>query len=228
MTFAITKVQAYGQEAEEPLNKRYRQFLMLDITAANTDVDLDLGDNAAGSLGTFWTAADGTATGLAALGVIQDIVTRAEAFDRWGGNWTARAQADASQTAVSGITSSAGAGGGATEAMVATGLLTTDTVLSVTQKTKGANDLPLLGWSTQAANAITGIWSADPGAGAVVQVTLSRAGVTTVAAGTFQVTFANKTPNFLFVTGDAPTAYQVSLEWVLQPEASPVEFYQTA
>ncbi len=78
MAFAITKVQAYGIEAEEPLNKRYRQHMYLTLTAANTDVDLDIGDNQTGSLGTFWTAASGTATGAGALQAIQDIVTRAE------------------------------------------------------------------------------------------------------------------------------------------------------
>lgn len=78
MAFAITKVQAYGIEAEEPLNKRYRQYMYLTLTAANTDVDLDLGDNQAGSLGTFWDAVDGTAIGANALLAIQDIVTRAE------------------------------------------------------------------------------------------------------------------------------------------------------
>jgi hypothetical protein len=75
-------------------------------------------------------------------------------------------------------TSSAGAGGAATEAMVLTGLAAADTILSVTQKTKGANSLPLLGWSTQAANALTGIWSADPGAGAVIMVLVKKAPVT--------------------------------------------------
>lgn len=68
------------------------------------------------------------------------------------------------------VTCNAGAGGAATEVLVCTGLLTTDTVLAVTQKTSGANSLPLLGWSTLATNAITGIWSANPGAGSVVQV----------------------------------------------------------
>lgn len=76
-------------------------------------------------------------------------------------------------------TSSAGAGGAATEAMTLTGLAAGDTILAVTQKTKGANSLPLLGWSTQAANALTGIWSADPGAGAVIQVFVLKAAVTT-------------------------------------------------
>lgn len=72
-------------------------------------------------------------------------------------------------------TSSAGAGGAATEAMTLTGLAAADTILAVTQKTKGANNLPLLGYTTQAANALTCVWSADPGANAVVQVLVLKA-----------------------------------------------------
>lgn len=72
------------------------------------------------------------------------------------------------------LTSTASAGGSATEAMVLTGLLTTDTIMAVTQKTKGANNLPLLGYSTQATNALTAIWSADPGVGAVIVVSVRR------------------------------------------------------
>jgi hypothetical protein len=72
-------------------------------------------------------------------------------------------------------TSSAGAGGAATEAMVLTGLAAGDTIMSVSQKTPGANNLPLLGWTTQAANALTCVWSGNPGAGAVVVVTVKKA-----------------------------------------------------
>lgn len=71
-------------------------------------------------------------------------------------------------------TSSAGAGGSSTEAMTLTGLLATDTVLSVSQKTPGANHLPLIGYSTLANNSLTGIWSADPGAGTVIVVSVKR------------------------------------------------------
>lgn len=71
--------------------------------------------------------------------------------------------------------SSAGAGGAATEAMTLTGLAAADTILAVTQKTKAANNLPLLGYTTQAANALTCVWSADPGAGAVVEVLVLKA-----------------------------------------------------
>jgi len=72
------------------------------------------------------------------------------------------------------LTSSASAGGAATEAMVLTGLTTSDVILSVSQKTPGSNSLPLLGYSTQASNALTAIWSADPGAGAVIVVAVRR------------------------------------------------------
>lgn len=72
------------------------------------------------------------------------------------------------------FTSAAGAGGAASAAMTVTGLQTTDVILSVVQKTKGANNLPLLGWTTVAANSITVQWSADPGAGSVIVVAVKR------------------------------------------------------
>lgn len=72
------------------------------------------------------------------------------------------------------FTSAAGAGGAATEAMTLTGLKATDEILGVSQKIDGANNLPLLGWSTQADDALTGIWSADPGANAIIQVMVKR------------------------------------------------------
>ena len=74
-------------------------------------------------------------------------------------------------------TSSAGAGGAATEAMTLTGLAAADTIVSVSQKTPGANNLPLLGWTTVAANALTCTWSANPGAGAVVVVKVKKAAI---------------------------------------------------
>lgn len=70
--------------------------------------------------------------------------------------------------------STAGAGGASSEIMVVTGLLSTDTILAVSQKTAGANSLPLLGWTTQANNALTVQWSADPGAGSVIVVSVKR------------------------------------------------------
>jgi len=71
--------------------------------------------------------------------------------------------------------STAGAGGAASEAMVMTGLAAGDTIIALHQRTPGANNLPLIGHTTQAANALTCVWSANPGAGAVIVVTVKKA-----------------------------------------------------
>lgn len=70
--------------------------------------------------------------------------------------------------------STASSGGAATEALTVTGLLAADTILAVSQKTKGANSTALIGWTTQIDNGITGVWTANPGASAVVQVLVKR------------------------------------------------------
>lgn len=222
MAFVVTKVQAYGQEAEEAITKRYRQFLLLDVTANNSDVALDLGSNQGGALGTFWTAVSGTTVGANALRAVQDIVTRAEAFGRWGGNWTSRAQADGAINSVVKLSATPQNPGGATATYVVTGLLAADVILGVTARVGSSAIVRLVSY---ALNEAVVLYLLDPGAGSTVDIAVLRAGVTTVLPGTFQATFANKTPNFLFVTGDAPTAFQVLLEWTLQPSAQPVEFY---
>ena len=71
--------------------------------------------------------------------------------------------------------SAASAGGAATEALTVTGLLATDIILAVTQSVKGSANLPLLGYNTQIANGLTAVWSATPGTGAVIKVTVLRA-----------------------------------------------------
>lgn len=226
MAFAVTKVQAYGIEAEEALNKRYRQYMILTITAANTDVDLDLGDNQSGSLGTFWTAVTGTDTGAGALLAIQDIVTRAESFDSFGGNFMDRGQVD---TQIQTILSGASTGGGTAETLTLSGALTTDTVIAATIGVAGATAAYLRAAATSIAvsGAYPVTFSADPGTGLKVLVALKRAaGTFTPGAGTYTVSYANKTPNILFASGDAPTAYEITLKWILVPQVGPVEYYK--
>lgn len=75
---------------------------------------------------------------------------------------------------VLGLLSDAGAGGGASEVMVVPGLLATDQVLSVAQRVPGGNNLAIIGWSTPIAGALTGIWAADPGANARLDVVVKR------------------------------------------------------
>ena len=68
-------------------------------------------------------------------------------------------------------TSAASAGGAASEAMTFTGLLATDVVLSVDQSVAGAGKT-IIGFNTQVADGLTIVWDADPGAGAVVVLTV--------------------------------------------------------
>jgi hypothetical protein len=227
MAFAITKVQAYGIESEEPVNKRYRQYMMLTLTAAATDVALDLGSNQTGSLGTFWTATSGTTVGAGALQAIQDIVTRAEAFSDFGGEWMTRSQANATSGLIT-YDSAVSTGGAATEALTVTGLAVADTIYAVSQLTKGANATALNSWTDtgRTVNLLTVGWTGNPGAGSIVRVLVKKAaGSLSPAAGQFTVTYANHTPNITFASGDAPTAYEISLEWILSQQSEPVSYF---
>lgn len=70
--------------------------------------------------------------------------------------------------------SAASAGGAAFEVLTVTGLLATDTILSVSQRVAGASATAATGWNTQANNALTVTWTANPGAGAIVRVAVLR------------------------------------------------------
>lgn len=73
------------------------------------------------------------------------------------------------------LTSAASAGGGATENdVVVTGLLTTDVILSVSQRVPGGNNLAPIGWADQKAGSLDLTWTGDPGAGAIVEVLVLR------------------------------------------------------
>ncbi len=194
MTFALTKVQAYGIESEEPLNKRYRQYLLLTGTAAATDTALDLGLYIAGSLGTFWTAAGTGTPGAGALTALQDIGTRAQFFDGFGADFQNRAQVDNAATGIVTILSAASSGGSTTENYTVTGLLTTDTILSVTPEVVGTGLLTktivltgtIAGGSATPVATVTGLVAATDTVLAVSQKTanansLPLLGYTTVA-----------------------------------------------
>ena len=58
MAFALTKYKAYGLLVSGPSRKQAVQYVEMHITAADTDVDLDIAD----SSGTFWTAAQANTT----------------------------------------------------------------------------------------------------------------------------------------------------------------------
>ncbi len=208
---------------EEAVNKRYRQRMLLSITGANTDVTYDLGTYA----GTFWTATGGSTAGAAALKAIADIQIRAKSFRGLGGTGIAgKVQVDSSYTKIQAIDSTASSGGAATEAVTVTGLLSTDTILAVSQKTKGANSTALNGFGTLIDNGLTLSWTANPGASSVSTVLVSRTVTAVPSAGTYFVSMDGtntQLPNITFFSGDAPTAIDLILEWDLKDAQEPVE-----
>lgn len=230
MAFLLTKVQAYGIEAEEAVNKRYTQRMILTITAANSDVDLDLGDYT----GTFWNAVDATATGLTGLAAIKAINLAAESFIGVAGTSIAgKVQARTSIPSVLALDSAATSGTtGATRTLAVTGLLTTDSILGYTTVEDGATPAYVQEAAKTCAVADQYIvtFSADPGAGLEGRVLVSRA-VTAVQAGTYQLVMNStnaQLPDILFLSGEAPTAYVLVLDWVLKAGEQPVEVYAAA
>ncbi len=230
MTFALTKVTAFGIEASEPLQKRFKQVLILEGTAANTNVAYDFGTYA----GTYWTAVGATAPGISALKAISDIQIKAKAFIGASGvGLSGKSQASASDPKTLALTSAVYAGGSATPTLTVTGLLTTDTILGATQIVKNANSLPLIAAAATCAVADQYIvaYSADPGATGTVRVEFTRAAANTVITGTYQLAMdATNTllPNILFLSGNAPTVYKIVLQWMLNDQEIPEELYATA
>lgn len=229
MTFALTKFQAYGVEISEPLQKRFIQRAELDITAANTDTAWDFGAVTAGGLGTFWTAVGGTVPGSVALKAMRDIALVSKAY-LWGGGLglTGRTQIGGTGGSVTSYDSSASAGGATTEALTVTGLATTDTILAVSQLTKGANSTAFNAWTDTArtANTLTVSWTANPGAGSIARVLVRKASAAvSPVAGQYSVILdsTNTTlPDFTFPSGSAPTVAYIILEWEMKDGEVPI------
>jgi hypothetical protein len=222
MTFKVTGYKAYGVEGDEPLSSKcYQQFLTLNITAANTDVDMDLGDYLAGALGTFWSAANGDAIGADALRLLRQINARASSFHNYGG-LSAYSGSAAPQLAV--LTSAASVGGNATETLTFADMVNTDKVLALSLENNGANNVTLAlasvgGETAPGAGTMSVTFSADPGAGAIVRALVLRAASPATAVA---VSMANGTPNFMFSSGSAPTDIAITLCWNLQTGVAPI------
>lgn len=232
MTFQLTKAQIYGIESEEPLNKRYVQKAILHINAANSDVSLDIGNFS----GTFWTAAlaDGTYGTIAAqiLKAMKAIQLKALSFEQIAGTSLAPySQANASAPVILSFLSSTIAGGSATPTATVTGLLTSDSVLSVAQQVANANSLDPIAFPAHPAapNALVVTYSADPGGGGKVLVTISRtaaAGEPTTGSYALAMDGTNtQMPSLTFAATNAPTSYDLILSWVLNPAEAPVALF---
>jgi hypothetical protein len=227
MAFALTSIKAYGVEAEEPLNKDYKQYLEANITGLATDIDLDIGDYTSG---TFWTAI-GTSSdqAKALLLALKAIQIKAKSFTGVSGVGLSTKAAIQGPGALS-LDSNASAGGAATETMTVTGLLTTDTIRAVSQFVKGANGTATIAYGNASgavtvANQLPVEWTANPGAGAKVRVAIQRVSGVTPAAGQYAISMDSTNtfvPNLLFASGDAPLVYSLVFEWTLKANEIPV------
>lgn len=220
MTLALTKVTAFGVEADEAITKRFIQRVVIEGTAANTNVAYDLDANS----GTFFTAVGATHPGSDLLTFLKEMDVRALTFlDAKGTGLATKSQESGGLAVIAGTI----AGGAASTAAVVTGLLTTDVILAVTQNVKGANSLPLLGYNTQIADGLTVVYSADPGANGTIKVLVQRAAAVP-AAGHYTLSLTANRPNITFITGDAPTTIKWVLSWMLKDGTEPLNFSVSA
>ena len=216
MALALTKFSAYGTHVTDAHRKRSTQKAILEITGLNSDTTWDIGTDA----GTFWTAAKANATygsgASKALEVLQAIQANVLTIKAISGSFQQtynKVISTQQQYDILTYTSAASSGGAATEAMTVTGLLSTDTILSVTQSVKGANSTALNAYASLIDNGLTASWTANPGASAVIVVTVQRAA--TSKGSQFTQAIVNTRPNFVFSTTSAPTSATVVIEWEL-------------
>ena len=221
MSLQLTAVEAFGQEVDEPGTSRFQQTLILYTAGLNTDTAYDFGNLS----GTFWTQAlaDSTYGTIAAtaLKVLQTIIPLIKNYkDTYGPTLAAKTPSSGGVTTIAGSVAATGS----PAVITATGLLSTDKILAVTQVSPGANNLPLLGYSGQANNTLNGLYSGAVGAGATVLIEVSRAGSGAVAAGGSVIGVqANNVPSLTFASGDAPTSAVIFIEWDLKP-GKPVHY----
>ena len=74
MAFALTGYKAWGIETSKAVSPECIQYLEVTITAANTDVAVDVGTTA----GTFWTAVGTGTIPAAAKAALLDICSKAD------------------------------------------------------------------------------------------------------------------------------------------------------
>jgi hypothetical protein len=237
-TYLVTGYEAYVREIDEPLTTKFRQTLVLYAKSTlNSQGTYDLGSYVAGSLGTFWTAAIADTTAVAAnpaqgiltattagaiataaLGVMQNVAgVLAENFLRVESPYLVGLQ-KISGSQVLQFTSAAYGGGSATPTVTVTGLLSTDTIVSVTQAAKNSNNLPLIGFGAVGAGTLGLIYSADPGTTGTVSVGVLRSTGLAPQTSQYTLSLSNMAPQITFSATGAPTTTQAFfLEWDLSP-----------
>lgn len=215
MTLAVTAVEAFAKEIDEPLTKRFQQTLVLTTSGANTDVTYDFGLYVAGSLGTFWTAVGADASfGQTALGLFNTIATQYKTYlGVYSPYLYVRSKQVGGETL--GFTSAAISTGTSVSATV-TGLAVGDVVQSVTQATANSNNLVPVAYGAVTANTLALSYATTSGTGGTVRVVVYRPSGTLVAStGQYTETNSNGASNITFASGDAPTSAIWYFTWDL-------------
>ncbi len=107
---------------------------------------------------------------------------------------------------------------------------TTGTVRVLFSRVATVDTYNPVSWNTQATNSLKVVYGADPGAGAKVLVTVSRT-VTAVPTGSYQLSMDGTNtllPDILFLSGNAPTAFDILLSWELPDGLTPIASYASA
>lgn len=232
-TYLCTGFEAYVEEIDEPLTTKFRQWMTIYAKSTlNSQNVYDFGNDVAGSLGTFWTAAIADTTAVpanpaqgiltattagavatAALQTLQTIGVLEENFiDVFSPYLIPLSNQGSGGAQVLQFTSAAIASGTTPTATV-TGLLATDTILAVTQAAANSNSLPLIGFGTVASNALGLIYSGASGTGGTVDVAVLRTTGLVPQAGQYSVALANGAPNITFGATGAPTTTQAFFLW---------------
>jgi len=216
-TFSLTKYNAYGFIIDSDIRKRAIQRMTLHITAANTDTDLDIGDDS----GTFWTAAEADTTygdlGSKALDTIQAIDDVVKALNDINGLEDYANNGNAACPTIDGYCDTAATDetGAYYDLVTCTGLLTTDTIRSVYMKTTNANKTALTGAYLSASGTMRLEFTSSPGATGVARVSYDRA----AASKCYYISsISSYRPNIVFISGQAPTSMVITLEWELTDE----------
>lgn len=133
MSFVLNKFRSFGIEADEVLNKYNKQIAVLDITALNTDSNLDIGDFS----GTFWSNVNSPES----LKAIKDLNAIVDSFiGLHASEFSNYVKVGEGDNSIISLTSAATIGGVAAnnfETVSVPGLLSTDEIISIQQMTEG-------------------------------------------------------------------------------------------
>lgn len=208
MAVALTSVKVYPLETEQSMRDNFPHLAEISLTALASDTTVNLATLA---------AADSTnGPYLATLLQRADVITGYFFLE------SARAQNGGAANTKT-FLSNASAGGAAAEAYVVTGLLATDTVISVTPQTASANTAYIRAYSTLVNNGLTVTYNTDPGANGKVEVSVIRTGG--VATGSDHVFSGTASaPVFTFAGGTStPTVLTLVLGVKIKKDYPPVK-----